>query len=81
VGGHREGRGAAARGVRLALPTRMLTSGKQVFINGESATAPAAGALSRLADTRCLPARTRFNSATRALLYEWYRAGYIEPGD
>jgi len=74
---------AHARGMRLALPTRMLTSGKQVFINSESAAAPAAsaGVLSRLADTRCLPARTRLDAATRALLYEWYRAGYIEPGD
>ena len=51
-----------ARGVRLALPTRMLTSGTQVFINSETALAPAASApraLHRLADTRGLPAGTR----------------------
>jgi 50S ribosomal protein L16 3-hydroxylase len=71
------------RGMRLALPTRMLTSGRQVFINGETARAPAASAraLRRLADTRRLPAGPRLNTATRGLLYEWYRAGYIEFGD
>jgi len=73
---------AHARGVRLALPTRMLTSGKKIFINSETVVAPAASvaALHRLADTRELPALTRINAATRALLYEWYRAGYIELG-
>ena len=74
---------AAARGIQLALNTRMLTLGTRVFINGESARAPApaGGALRALADQRCLPPRTRTNSATRALLYAWYRAGYIELGD
>jgi hypothetical protein len=73
---------AHARGVRLALPTRMLTSGKKIFINSETAVTPAASAavLHRLADTRGLPALTCINAATRALLYEWYRAGYIELG-
>jgi 50S ribosomal protein L16 3-hydroxylase len=71
------------RGMRLALPTRLLTSGKHVFINSETAVAPAtsAGILQRLADTRRLPSGARINTATRALLYEWYRAGYIEFGD
>jgi 50S ribosomal protein L16 3-hydroxylase len=72
-----------SRGLRLAVPTRMLTSGRQVFINGESALASAASArvLQRLADTRRLPAGTRLNAATHELLYEWYRAGYIEIGE
>ena len=72
-----------ARGLRLALPTRMLTSGTQVFINSETALAPAtsARALQQLADTRRLPAGPRLNAATRRLLYEWYRAGYIEIGE
>jgi 50S ribosomal protein L16 3-hydroxylase len=74
---------AHTRGMRLALPTRMLTSGRQVFINGETARAPAASAraLRRLADTRRLPAGLRLDTATRGLLYEWYRTGYIEFGD
>jgi len=42
--------------------------------------AASAAVLHRLADTRGLPALTRINAATRALLYEWYRAGYIELG-
>jgi 50S ribosomal protein L16 3-hydroxylase len=73
---------AAARGIQLALNTRMLTSGARVFINGESArvNAPARATLRALADERSLPPRTRTNTATRALLYGWYRAGYIEAG-
>jgi 50S ribosomal protein L16 3-hydroxylase len=71
---------ARVRGIRLALPTRMLTSGARVFINSETAIAPAAAVktLRELADMRCLPPLTRINTATRALLYQWYRAGYIE---
>ncbi len=71
-----------ARGVRLALPTRMLTSGRQVFINSETAAAGAAGmpVLHELADTRRLPPGARVNAAARTLLYQWYRAGYIELG-
>src|SRR4051812_27140502 len=70
-------------GLRLALPTRMLTAGRRVFINSESTPAPAASlkVLQRLADTRRVPPAQRINTATRALLYEWYRAGYIEAGD
>jgi 50S ribosomal protein L16 3-hydroxylase len=73
---------AAARGIQLALNTRMLTSGTRVFINGESALvdAPARATLRALADERRLPPRTRTNAVTRALLYGWYRAGYIEVG-
>jgi 50S ribosomal protein L16 3-hydroxylase len=69
-----------ACGVRLALPTRMLTSRDQIFINSETACAPPGGRtiLGRLADDRCLPAATRLNAPTRDLLYEWYRAGYVE---
>ena len=74
---------AHARGVRLALPTRMLTSGAQIFVNSETTRVAAGSApvLHRLADERSLPARTRTNTATRALLYEWYRSGYIEVAD
>jgi 50S ribosomal protein L16 3-hydroxylase len=74
---------ARMRGMQLALPTRMLTSGAQFFINGESVSAPASAAktLRQLADARSLPPRTPTNAATRALLYQWYRAGYIELGN
>jgi 50S ribosomal protein L16 3-hydroxylase len=71
-----------ARGVRLALPTRMLTCGAHVFINSEAVTVPGAGAMAlhELADTRRLPPPARTDAATRALLYQWHRAGYIELG-
>lgn len=71
---------ARVRGMRLALPTRMLTCGAQIFINSETAVARAAAAtvLHRLADTRCLPPGTRIDALTRARLYQWYRAGYID---
>ena len=74
---------AAARGIQLALNTRILTCGTQFFINGESvrADAGARDTLRALADRRCLPPRTRTNAAARALLYAWYRAGYIGLGD
>ena len=69
----------AARGVQLALNTRMLMSGSRVFINGETAQAGAASrdTLLALADLRRLPPHARANAATRALLYAWYRSGYI----
>ena len=70
-------------GVRLALPTRMLTAGSRIFMNSETAKVPSASmkVLQRLADSRSLPPAQRMNTGTRALLYEWYRAGYIEAGD
>jgi len=73
---------AARRGVRLALPTRMLFRGRTVFINGEAceAGAPAARLLSRLADRRSLPPRSRIDRESARLLYQWYRAGYIQLG-
>jgi 50S ribosomal protein L16 3-hydroxylase len=72
-------RRVATHGVRLALPTRMLFSGHDVFINGDhhhAGTALDAG-LVRLADQRALPAFTA-SGATARLLHAWYRAGYIE---
>ena len=73
---------ADARGIRLALSTRMLMSGAHVFINGESvaATAGVRRILRGLADQRCLAPGTSMPAAARALLYAWYRAGYIEAG-
>jgi 50S ribosomal protein L16 3-hydroxylase len=70
----------AAKGVRLALPTRMLFSGSQIFINGEChALKQDRAALVELADRR---ATTAFSPSdvTARLLHAWYRAGYLEIG-
>lgn len=77
------GRQAARRGARLALPTRMLYRGGSLFINGEAHRVGAAAArlLSRLADRRALPPLRRPDRESARLLYEWYRAGYIEIGE
>ena len=73
---------ADRRGLRLDLKTRMLTRGGTMFINGEAQTVDRASRapLQRLADRRELPP-AKFSDATRALLYRWYRAGYIELGE
>lgn len=74
------GRRACKNGVRLAQKTRMLFHGREVFINGE-ACSPGTGAartLTGLADARRLPPSTPLNTEARRLLYDWYRAGYIE---
>lgn len=75
-------RAAAERGLRLDLKTRMLSHGRTIFINGETATADSASGalLQRLADRRTLPPIALGKSA-RSLLYRWYRAGYIEPDE
>ncbi len=71
----------ARAGARLALPTRMLFRGATLFINGEAwmAGAPAARLLAILADRRSLPARSHPDLEAAQLLYQWYRAGYIQP--
>jgi 50S ribosomal protein L16 3-hydroxylase len=74
--------GIGRRGVRLAAQTRMLYRGSTVFINGEAvASGTATSLLTGLADRRSLPPRARMSRATGDLLYRWYRAGYILPGD
>jgi 50S ribosomal protein L16 3-hydroxylase len=74
---------AARRGVRLVPQTRMLFRGNTLFINGEAhpAGASAARLLSRLADRRSLPPLRRADRESVGLLYRWYRAGYVTPGD
>lgn len=69
------------RGVELALSTRMLYRGRDIFINGERFRAGAAAAhtLAKLADARELAPRLHFDAAASELLYEWYLAGYIAP--
>jgi len=75
-------RTAGTRGLRLDPKSRMLFSGRMVFINGETVTPDAAArkTLHELADRRCLPPAARIDAAARKLLYQWYQAGYIEPG-
>jgi 50S ribosomal protein L16 3-hydroxylase len=71
-------RRVAAHGLRLALPTRMLFSGGQVFINGEChALTQDREALVRLADRREVGAFAA-STITARLLHTWYRAGYVE---
>jgi 50S ribosomal protein L16 3-hydroxylase len=74
-------RACAQRGVALAPATGMLYRANRMFINGESVDAPPGmrPALTRLADRRLLAPRTFFTPAGAALLYTWYRAGYLAP--
>ncbi len=73
-------RQVAAKGIRQALPTRMLFSGNSVFINGEChPLMQDRAALVRLADRRAVPAFAPSDTTAR-LLHTWYRAGYIEIG-
>ena len=71
---------AARDGVRLAASTRMLFRDGALYINGEACAAGRSGArlLSKLADRRSLPPLHRPDRESAELLYEWYRAGYIE---
>jgi 50S ribosomal protein L16 3-hydroxylase len=73
----------ARSGARLAPQTRMLFRGATLFINGETHTTGAAAArlLSRLADRRSLPPLRRIEREAAGLLYQWYRAGYVQIGD
>jgi 50S ribosomal protein L16 3-hydroxylase len=74
-------RACARRGVTLAPATGMLYRENRVFVNGEAAdVAPGARALlARLANRRALPAGTSVTPEAAALLYTWYRAGYLAP--
>jgi 50S ribosomal protein L16 3-hydroxylase len=70
-------------GVQLAAATGMLFGRGRVYINGESVAVSGRtrACLRVLADARRLPPRTSFTPAAAALLYTWYRAGYLGPGD
>jgi 50S ribosomal protein L16 3-hydroxylase len=74
-------RTCAQRGVALAPATGMLYRANRVFINGESVDTPPGSRadLARLADRRVLPAGNSFTPPGAALLYTWYRAGYLAP--
>ncbi len=67
------------RGLRLDPRTRMLHSGRTVFVNGDACEVSGRAALAllrRLAARRFLPACDPDAEAAR-LLYRWYRDGYI----
>jgi 50S ribosomal protein L16 3-hydroxylase len=70
--------------VALQRRTRMLYDARHVFINGEAVRVRGedAALLRRLADERRLDARTvrRANVAARALLAEWFAAGWLAAG-
>jgi 50S ribosomal protein L16 3-hydroxylase len=70
--------------VTLDRRTRMLYDARHVFINGEAAHVRGddAAVLRRLADERRLDGRTvrRASAAARALLAEWFAAGWLAGG-
>lgn len=73
----------ARSGLRLDLKTQMLFRGRRVFINGErhEVGTNAAALLTALADRRHLPPPLAPDDEAVEHLYQWYRAGYIVPGD
>jgi 50S ribosomal protein L16 3-hydroxylase len=75
-------RKASRTGVRLSRKTRMLYSGKHVFINGESFTAGREdrALLSTLADRRRLdgPAVAAASGDVIEALYSWWEAGWLD---
>lgn len=71
---------AARYGLALALKSRMLFDRDRLYLNGET-FAPAAEAtavLRRFANTGVLAGGTALGAEVAELLFEWYRAGYIE---
>lgn len=71
---------ARARGVRLALKSRMLFDDKRVFLNGESVVPPARAraALIALAGERALAPWPRSAEPIAGMLHQWYKCGYVE---
>lgn len=71
----------AAGGLRLAPQTLLLYDDKAFYINGERCVAGAGtgSRIRRLADRRYLPPAA-LPAPAAAMLYDWYRAGYLFPG-
>ena len=71
---------AARHGVTLALRSRMLFDRNRVYLNGEtySPVAEAVAVLRKLANTGVLRGGTVLGAEVADLLYDWYRAGYVE---
>ena len=76
-------RACARVGVSLAPATGMLHRAGHVFVNGEANAVRGAGGavLRRLADRRELRPGTSFTRDALELLYTWYLAGYLRPGE
>ena len=66
-------------GIRLDPKSRLLFRGRRFFMNGEAVDASAAeyGALTTLADRRCLPPATQCDAALVAKLHAWYSVGML----
>jgi 50S ribosomal protein L16 3-hydroxylase len=75
---------AARQGVHLDLRTQLLYDSDRIFINGTAMPWPDSGAsvLRRLANARTLTPRSlaRIDSNAAAILYGWYRDGYLHIG-
>jgi len=71
-----------SEGLHLDPRTRMLFHGPAIFINGEHVmvSAEQRRTLVELADRRVLPPQ-RLPDGLLAVLYDWYRAGYLWPGN
>ncbi len=71
---------AVKHGVVLSLKSRMLFHGMTLFINGESerVTIAERKTLMPLADQRALPPQAKLSSRLLDMLYQWYRAGYVD---
>ena len=72
-------RAAARGGIHLAGASGMLFRRGAVYLNGEriAATGPTRRVLERLADERALRPGNSVTPRAAALLYTWYRAGWI----
>ena len=74
----------AKRGLELDLRTQLLYDDRHLYINGTVAKWPAKGgeSLRRLANARALasPGATRLPPEAAAILYNWYRDGYLHTG-
>jgi 50S ribosomal protein L16 3-hydroxylase len=75
-------RRVARDGLRLAGATLLLVRGRYAYANGEELLlrADARPLVARLADRRSLPGGTKVTESAGALLYSWYRSGYLVPG-
>jgi 50S ribosomal protein L16 3-hydroxylase len=72
-------RALTRRGARLAGATLLLVRGPYAYVNGEELRPPAEARrlVARLADRRALPPETHVTPDAAALLYTWYRSGYL----
>ena len=72
---------AAKRGLRLDLRTQLLYDDRHLYINGAARAWPTAGssALKAIANARalCPEAAATIPPADMALIYDWYRHGYV----